>query len=630
MECDASFLTIIWLDDFTGIKSHSMKFASVSGTLTAALSLWLGRVTCEGHPQRHWDPYQQKIPIMSGNSTHRPNIVLVLTDDLDQQLRSMDYMPLVKKHLVERGTFYRRHYCTTALCCPSRVSLLTGKAAHNTNVTDVKAPWGGYPKFVRQGLNDNYLPIWLQNLGYSTYYTGKLFNAHTVDNYHRPFAAGWNGSDFLLDPYTYAYRNSTYQRNQEAPVSYEGAYTGDVLEAKAYDLLDMAVTAGQPFFLGLAPIAPHGDVHFHALQQFDGTPNISVSWFTPPVAAERHQGLFTDARIPRGRNFNPGNPSGASWIRNLPQQGDDNVKYNDHFYRQRLRSLQSVDELVEGIISRLEEYGILEDTFLLFTSDNGYHISQHRMQPGKECGYEEDINVPLVIRGPGVPWNMTTDIATTHTDLAPTILDIAGADSCSADFDGAPIPLTRPEIIAASHVRHEHVNVEYWGYAVAEGKLFPGHSLFFGNNTYKSLRLVGEQWDLYYSVWCNGEHELYDMQTDQGQMVNILAHHDYRQSAAILHGHPLEKVVTRLDTLLLVLKSCKGHTCVEPWRALHPAGDVRSLDAALSPRLDSFYDAQPRVMFDRCEMGLVLDAEGPEFRDDGFVYRNEARWSDWT
>lgn len=84
-----------------------------------------------------------------------------------------------------------------------RETVWTGRNAHNTNVTDVNPPYGGYPKFVSQGFNEDYLPLWLQHAGYNTYYTGKLFNAHSVANWDDPRPAGWTGSDFLLDPNTY-------------------------------------------------------------------------------------------------------------------------------------------------------------------------------------------------------------------------------------------------------------------------------------------------------------------------------------------------------------------------------------------------------------------------------------------
>ena len=111
---------------------------------------------------------QQQRLLPNPNPASRPNIVLILTDDQDLHLQSLEYQPLLQKHLVAQGTFYSRHYCTIAVCCPSRVSLLTGKAAHNTNVTSVAPPYGGYPKFLSQGFNDDYLPLWLQDAGYNT------------------------------------------------------------------------------------------------------------------------------------------------------------------------------------------------------------------------------------------------------------------------------------------------------------------------------------------------------------------------------------------------------------------------------------------------------------------------------
>jgi arylsulfatase A-like enzyme len=177
------------------------------------------------------------------------------------------------------------------------------------------------------------------------------------------------------------------------------------------------------------------------------------------------------------------------------------------FYRSRLRALQAVDEIVDGVVSRLERYGILDNTYIIYTSDNGYHIGQHRLQPGKECGFEEDINIPLIIRGPSVPAGVVTDVVTTHTDLAPTIFELIGKQPRD-DFDGTSIPVTAAGLEEAKQTRHEHVNVEYWGFALAEGKY--GKELYW-NNTYKSLRLIGRGYNLYYSVWCNNEHELYDM-----------------------------------------------------------------------------------------------------------------------
>jgi arylsulfatase A-like enzyme len=276
--------------------------------------------------------------------------------------------------------------------------------------------------------------------------------------------------DFLLDPFTYQYLNSSYQRNHEPPVRYEGQHSMDVLTSKAYGLLEEALNNNAPFFLTVAPVAPHSNVK---IEKLEGDIEDVVAEFTPPIPAERHAHLFNDAKVPRRFNFNPESPSGVSWVQRLPRQRRENVEYNDHFYRSRLRALQGVDELVDGIMNRLESHGVLDNTFIVYSSDNGYHIGQHRLQPGKECGFEEDINVPLIIRGPGVPKNTTTDIVTTHTDLAPTFMELARAP-LRADFDGSAIPLSAEDISEASSNRQEHVNVEYWGFALVEGKDWNG------------------------------------------------------------------------------------------------------------------------------------------------------------
>ncbi|KAL4960097.1 sulfatase family protein [Aspergillus stella-maris] len=533
----------------------------------------------------------------------QPNFVFVITDDQDLQLDSMSYMPSTLKHLKQKGTLFSNHFVTTSLCCPSRVSLWTGRQAHNTNVTDVSPPYGGYPKFVDRGFNDAFLPVWLQSAGYDTYYTGKLFNAHTVDNYHSPHVNGFNGSDFLLDPFTYSYLNSTYQRNRDEPVSYEGRHTTDVITEKALGFLDDGLNGDRPFFLTVAPVAPHSNVDVSSLSA--KLPTV----MTEPIPLDRHKHLFQDVRVPRTENFNPDEPSGASWIRSLPKQNESTVEYHDHFYRQRLRALQGVDELVDSIVTRLEASGQIDNTYIIYTADNGYHIGQHRLPPGKTCSFEEDIRVPFYIRGPGIPENTVEDAVTTHIDLAPTIFDIAQIP-LREDFDGTPIPLPSASGV---HPRHEHVTVEFWGKSYLEGEKGtlsnPDGLPFFANNTYKTVRIIGENYNLAYTVWCSNEHELYDLDIDPYQLNNL---YTKTESDFKILGRSLSNVVTRLDSLLLVLKSCKGPTCIKPWDVLHPGSHVQNLQDALHPLYDAFYISQARVSFDRCEAGYIVDAEGPQ------------------
>lgn len=246
----------------------------------------------------------------------KPNFIFIITDDQDVRLNSLDYQPVVQKELIQKGTTFSKHYCTIAICCPSRVSLLTGRTAHNTNVTDVAAPYGGYNKFVSEGWNDRYLPVWLQEAGYDTFYTGKLMNGHSTTTYNSPYPKGWTGNDckltyhvFLilnsssdmtadfLDPYTYRFYNVTMQHNTDAPTNHLGEYSTDLVTNRTLGYLDQVLPNekyGQPqkpFFIGVAPIAPH----------FDNTLGVQ----DPPVPALRHQHLFNDVKAPRTPNFNP-------------------------------------------------------------------------------------------------------------------------------------------------------------------------------------------------------------------------------------------------------------------------------------------------------------------------------------
>jgi len=436
---------------------------------------------------------------------------------------------------------------------------------------------GGYPKFVSQGFNDDYFPLWMQDAGYDTYYVGKLFNAQSTSNFNKPYPRGWNGSDFLLDPYTYEYLNATMQRNKERwevdaiheePRSYEGHYATDVLAEKSLGFLDEAITqrkgAGRPFFLTIAPTAPHSNVHINIdLSHGGGKYTETTAVQSPPVPAKRHEHLFQDVIVPRTPDFNPDQQKPVAWLKTLPKQNQTNVDSNDHWYRQRLRALQAVDEMISPIIERLQGAGMLDETYIVFSSDNGYHIGQHRLQPGKQCAYETDINVPMVVRGPGIGHDESTDLVSSHVDLAPTFLQLAGIDvkekGLQYGLDGASIPLlalskisgvedqgreseTPPEALRGTDTypeqpydkkdmktKHgyfqEHVNVEMWGIIMSEGKY---GQVLYPNHTYKALRVIAADgsYNLLYTVWCTNEHELYDLKHDPYALQNLYEGND--------------------------------------------------------------------------------------------------------
>lgn len=462
----------------------------------------------------------------------------------------------------------------------------------------------------------------MQNAGYNTYYSGKLWNAHSVDNYNAPSAGGYNGSDFILDPYTYEYYNAHMSRNGGKPVSYKGQYSPDITAEKAYGFLEEATQHPEPWFLTIAPIAPHSMVKLEPADEYNAD---------LPQYAERHAHLFKGYKIPRDANFNPEHQGGTGWIKSLPRLNATIIDYNDRFQRSRLRALQSVDEMIEQLIKTLEAKNLLDDTYIFYTTDNGYHLSQHRLHPGKECGYDTDIHIPLIVRGPGVHKGHTTHLVSSHTDIAPTILALA--NHSRTDFDGSPIPLSHTDTLTSS--RTEHINIEYWGRAIPEGRYgayhdsdnahptpgqdWGGYLVSIRNNTYKGLRVISEEYSLYYSVWCTGDSEFYDVRRDPGQMENYFDERYEGADIAALRksfsiaGRAFERVVDRLDALMMVLKSCKGESCREPWRVLHSgSGSVRTLRDALDERFDAFYEGQPKVRFEECALGYVREVEGPQ------------------
>ena len=153
----------------------------------------------------------------------------------------------------------------------------------------------------------------------------------------------------------------------------------------------------------------------------------------------------------------------------LPRLTSAEIEYMDSFYRARLQALAAVDELVASIVTKVEKLGIADNTYIIFTSDNGFHMAQHRLPPGKGCAYEEDINIPFMIRGPGVPKGKTVNFVISHTDITPTLFKLANIPQRS-DFDGTPIPLTASQIAKANNSPlNDHLGVEFWGVGIGEG-----------------------------------------------------------------------------------------------------------------------------------------------------------------
>ena len=228
----------------------------------------------------------------------------------------------------------------------------------------------------------------------------------------------------LLDPYTYIYENAAMTLDGDPYKLHTGQYSTDLIANRSVEFLGNAIESDEPFFLGIAPIAPHAEL---------------IDKFKEPIPADRHRDLFPNAKVPRKKNFNPckvsaklnfndcnangrhTQPGSASYFSKLPRLDARQVAYLDNFQRRRLQSLQAVDDLINEIMAVLEDNpDVLENTYLIYTSDNGYHLGQHRLPPGKTCNIEEDINVPFLARGPGISKGKTVSFPKPriHTKLS--------------------------------------------------------------------------------------------------------------------------------------------------------------------------------------------------------------------
>ncbi|KAJ1957486.1 hypothetical protein EC988_000804 [Linderina pennispora] len=497
----------------------------------------------------------------------KPNFVVFLTDDQDYLMDSLKYQKYVQKYFIDQGTQFTHYYTTSSTCCPSRVSFLLGKFAHNHNTTSEVAPYGSYYKFQENKLDDHWLPLWLQEENYRNYYIGKFING--VDATHLGPPKGWEHFEPLVSPGIYNFTHPIFSLNGGPLEEHPGVYQTDLISNKSLALIDSLSERDDPFFFVISPTAPHEEV------QVNGD-------FTPPRPADRHKHLFPDAKVPRTPHFNPAVQDKVSWLKDLPLLSAADIEYLDFMYRQRLRSLQATDELVDAVFKRLEEKGLVDNTYFIYTTDNGFHLGHHRLKAGKSLAYEDDVNLPFIIRGPGIAKNVTRSNPGTHSHFPATILDLAGISR--------PDDLDATSLFDPDHT--ESFNLEYWQ-ASSKKTIVDSQN----RTAYKSLRIISKDFNLYYSVWCSGEREYYNMATDKYQLKN-------------LYGRTDPNLLNRLDALLSVLYNCKGDVCKSPWNSLHKDNKVKSLKDALKPKYDKYYKSLPKFRFLKCKVYYDVDNEG--------------------
>ncbi len=452
------------------------------GLVTVALALGAGPATGGTHA-RHATRQAQA----------RPNIVFVLTDDLAWNL--VDYMPRVRQ-MQREGTTFTNYFVTDSLCCPSRASILTGKYPHDTGVFTNGGNDGGFHLFHERGEEENTFATRLQARGYVTAMMGKYLNGYTpaalVDGRQAYVPPGWNEWDVAGDGYPEFY----YTLNENGRLGHYGArpqdYLTDVLANKGAAFINRAAAARKPFLLEIATFAPH----------------------SPYTPAPRDANDFPGLEAPRTPAFDEADMSDKpAWLRNHALLNDTQIAGIDAAFRKRAQAVEAIDDLIGQLQATVALDGVARDTYFFFSSDNGYHMGEHRLTPGKQTAFDIDIRVPLIVTGPGVTAGKTVTHIAQNIDLCPTFVQLARA-SVAPSVDGQSlVPLLRaqpaPSWRDAALVEHHGPNVTPSDPDAPQ----PGS----GNpTTYEALRLPGST----YVEYANGEREFYDLRADPDELTN--------------------------------------------------------------------------------------------------------------
>jgi N-acetylglucosamine-6-sulfatase len=466
-------------------------------------------------------------------SAAAPNIVVIMTDD-QEDTGSMAYMPKLHALLAEQGVTFTNSFVDLSLCAPSRASFLTGQAAHNTGIkANSPLDAGGWESFKPR--EDNDLPVWLQKAGYKTALIGKYLNRYGQQSTLGAWLA-WLGGYLDIDfkgvnignprdwvppgwDLWYAFTGSRvryydYEINENGTIltfdHHPADYSTDVLKDRAVRFIADQAKSAAPFFMLVTPKAPHAEGK-RALP----SPNYAQS--------------FKDVRLPAQAEAGDKDASHKSTKGPGVQKHDlDDLRAS---YRAELQSLQSVDDLVAAVVDALKTAGKLDDTVIIYTSDNGFLFGDHRLT-GKSAAYEGSIKVPLVIKGPDIPAGTTRDQLVNNLDVAATVVALAGAEPGVAGDGRSLVPL------------FANASAPWRSALLIQGPV----SRFDRKDRFVGLRTATRK----YVVYEGGYEQLFDLEADPGERKNAATEASYADELAAFHK------------LQATLKSCAGASCWIP------------------------------------------------------------------
>ncbi len=356
----------------------------------------------------------------------QPNIVFVLTDDQDLSSYTRKLMPKTFRLLGDRGTTFTNYFDATPLCCPARAALLTGQYGHNNGVLANKP---GYGTLIDP---DDTLGVWLQRAGYQTANVGKFLNGYesAVEDKDE-VAPGWDRWSVEVGNGRGYYDFKLTVDGKQRKERYQGEYLTDVLNDRANEYIRQ-MSGDQPFYLQLWQSAPHVE-------------NIRANSGGPcggqAVPPPRDLGRFPETRLPRLPGVLEEDVTDKPEIVSAqPTISPERRAILRDRYQCRVETLPAVDRGIAQIVRTLRKQGELDDTIIIFSSDNGTFQGQHRLPGGKGLAYDEAAHLPLVIRAPkrytgGVAPPRRVDELVANIDYAPSLVEWAGTETCPESGD---------------------------------------------------------------------------------------------------------------------------------------------------------------------------------------------------
>jgi N-acetylglucosamine-6-sulfatase len=493
----------------------------------------------------------------ASGATTGANVVFILTDDMSSS--ELAGMPNVESLIAGEGTTFNEAYVSFPLCCPSRATMLSGQYMHNHGVRGNFPPNGSWFKFRSHESND--LPVWLHDDGYYNVHIGKYLNGYSIVDNSLPVPQGWDewygkvSEDALYFDYNLIEKTGpaatprvTFYGDQ--PTDYQTDVFGD----RAVDFVRDSAASHEPFWLNLWFNSPHGpfDPAPRDLFRLSGSPLLRLPGFNEKDIRDKPKWLRRQVKKPLSKK---------------------QIKIIDNERRRQQEQLISVDQAVGTLMRTLQSKGMLDDTYVIFASDNGFFRGEHRIASGKYLPYDPAARVPLIIRGPGIPHGGISNELVWNGDIAQTIDQIAsGAENPAVDgrsllpfAENPALRSTRPVLLegdtgpggtgaesahsSAARARAARAHVA-GRRGVRNLEQEPDAINSAANNTntapaYRSIRT-----DRYeYTVYANGQIELYDMKRDPAQLTSLATDPRYRLVRKWLFSH------------LTALTTCAGEAC---------------------------------------------------------------------